>query len=294
MSEGRIVKAMSGFWYVSTGDEGSLECRARGRFRLDKQVPLVGDIVTVTPLGGQKGSLTEIKPRKNEFLRPAVANIDMLVIIASAAVPVTDRFLIDRMTAIAELKGSEPVICINKCDIKRDGELYGTYRDAGFTVIEASAETGEGMDKLRSVIEGKLCAFTGNSGVGKSSILNCLEPSFGIRTGQISNKLGRGRHTTRHVELFEISGGTLIADTPGFASFDGDEVTLEMKNSLPELFREFGQYTDKCRYKNCAHVSDGGCAVLEAVREGKISRSRHDSYVKLYTLAKELKQWQIK
>ena len=292
MIRGRIVKALSGFWYVSTED-GVLECRAPGKFRKNNILPLVGDIALVEPLGGGKGSLGEILPRKNEFVRPAVANVDIMVIIASAAIPATEPYLIDRVAAISEMKNCEPVICFNKCDLMRS-ELCGTYRGAGFTVVETSAVTGEGVDELRSVIAGRLCAFTGNSGVGKSSLLNVLEPGFGIPTGDVSEKLGRGRHTTRHVELFSLSCGALAIDTPGFASFEESEIDLEMKNRLPELFREFRPYLGACRFNDCAHVSDLGCAVVKAVEEGRISRSRHDSYVRLYQLAKQLKDWEAK
>lgn len=292
MNAGRIVKALSGFWYVRT-DAELLECRAPGRFRRDNILPLVGDMARVQPLGAGKGSLVEILPRKNEFRRPAVANVDAMVIIASAAIPVTEPYLIDRVIAISELKNCEPVICFNKCDLRRGGELSDIYRRAGFSVVETSAETGEGIKELEELIAGKLCAFTGNSGVGKSSILNALDPAFGIKTGQVSEKLGRGRHTTRHVELFSLSCGAFVADTPGYSSLEDDEINLEMKSRLPELFREFGPYTSGCRFRDCAHVSDSGCSVREAVNEGRISRSRYDSYVRLYELTKQLKQWEL-
>ncbi|MBP5166646.1 MAG: ribosome small subunit-dependent GTPase A [Oscillospiraceae bacterium] len=292
MTQGRIVKALSGFWYVRTED-GVLECRAPGKFRKNNILPLVGDMALVEPLGGGKGSLGEILPRKNRFIRPAVANVDIMVIIASAAVPVTEPYLIDRVAAISELKNCEPVICFNKCDLKRS-ELCGIYRDAGFKAVETSAVTGEGIDELKNIISGKLCAFTGNSGVGKSSLLNMMEPDFGIPTGDVSEKLGRGRHTTRHVELFQLSCGAFAVDTPGYASFEESEIDLEMKSRLPELFREFRPYLGSCRFNDCAHVSDLGCAVVKAVEEGRISRSRHDSYIKLYQLAKQLREWEEK
>ena len=224
--EGIILKALSGFYYVDGGDGALTACRGRGKFRHQKLTPLVGDRVRFTPLGEGAGILDEILPRKNQFQRPAVANIDQLVVIASGAVPVTDPFLIDRVVSIAEGRDCEPVICINKCDLDAAEELYQTYRKAGFLTLRVSAETGKGIPELASAIAGKVSAFTGNSGVGKSSILNALEPEFRLQVGEVSDKLGRGRHTTRHVELFRLSSGAIVADTPGFSSFDTEGMEL--------------------------------------------------------------------
>ena len=199
MAEGRIQKALSGFYYVDTGAE-VLTCRARGKFRKEGLAPLVGDRVTVRELGNGEGFVESILPRKNAFERPAVANIDQLVVIGSAATPKTDPFLIDRIAAIAALKGCEVVVLLNKCDLDPAEELYRIYTAAGFPTLRISAETGEGLEELKPLIAGKLSAFTGNSGVGKSSILNALDPAFQLKTGEISTALGRGRHTTRHVE----------------------------------------------------------------------------------------------
>ena len=218
----------------------------------------------------------------------------MLVVIASGAIPVTDPFLIDRVVSIAESRNCEPVICINKCDLDAAETLYQTYLAAGFTTLRVSAETGEGIDRLREVIAGKSCAFTGNSGVGKSSILNALEPDFGLETGAVSEKLGRGRHTTRHVELFRLSNGAVVADTPGFSSFDTELHELWRPEDLPGTFREFRPYLDQCRFQGCAHVKEKGCAVRQAVKEGKIAPSRHASYVRLYEQAKEVPEWKRK
>ena len=291
MVEGRIQKALSGFYYVDTGNE-LLTCRARGKFRKDGISPLVGDRVEVRELGNGDGFLEKILPRRNAFARPAVANIDQLVVIASGAIPRTDPFLIDRVAAIAALKGCEVIILLNKCDLDSADELYGIYRAAGFQTLRVSAETGEGLEALKPLIAGKLSAFTGNSGVGKSSILNALDSEFHIQVGEVSDALGRGRHTTRHVELFRLSCGAEIVDSPGFSSFETDELNLELKHRLPETFREFGPYLDRCRFVGCSHTKEKGCAVLEAVRRGDIQKSRHDSYLRLYEELKPLKDWQ--
>ncbi|MDY5612153.1 ribosome small subunit-dependent GTPase A [Dysosmobacter sp.] len=291
MVEGRIQKALSGFYYVDTGS-GLLTCRARGKFRKEGISPLVGDRVEVRELGNGEGFVEKILPRRNAFARPAVANIDQLVVIASGAIPRTDPFLIDRVAAIAALKGCEVIILLNKCDLDSADELYGIYRAAGFQTLRVSAETGEGLEALKPLINGKLSAFTGNSGVGKSSILNALDPEFHIQVGEVSDALGRGRHTTRHVELFRLSCGAEIVDSPGFSSFETDELNLELKHRLPETFREFGPYLDQCRFVGCSHTKEKGCAVLEAVRRGDIQKSRHDSYLRLYEELKPLKDWQ--
>ena len=290
MSEGRIQKALSGFYYVDTGTE-VLTCRARGKFRKDGVSPLVGDRVEVRELGNGEGFVEAILPRKNAFTRPAVANIDQLVVIASGAIPKTDPFLIDRVAAIAALKGCEVIILLNKCDLDSADNLYQIYRAAGFQTLRVSAQTGEGLEELIPLISNKLSAFTGNSGVGKSSILNALDPEFQLRVGEVSDALGRGRHTTRHVELFHLSCGADIVDSPGFSSFETDELNLELKRRLPETFREFQPYLDNCRFVGCSHTKEKGCAVLEAVRRGEIQKSRHASYLRLYEELKPLKDW---
>ena len=279
---------------MDLGDGTLIACRARGKFRHKKIVPLVGDRVEITRLEGNTGMVDEILPRKNEFLRPAVANIDQLVIIVSGATPVTDPFLIDRMTSLAEGKGCESIICINKCDLERADELFDIYTAVGFPTVRVSAETGEGIDTLANLISGKVSAFTGNSGVGKSSILNKLEPGFSLSVGQVSEKLGRGRHTTRHVELFRLQNGAVVADTPGFSSFDTDQTEVRMKETLAATFREFKPYLEDCRFVGCAHVKEKGCAIRAALKEGKIPPSRHASYVRLYEQAMTHKEWENK
>jgi len=288
---GRIQKALSGFYYVDTGTE-ILQCRARGKFRKEGISPLVGDRVEVRELGNGEGFVEKILPRRNAFVRPAVANIDQLVIIASGAIPKTDPFLIDRVAAIAALKNCEVIILLNKCDLDNADALYEIYTEAGFETLRVSAETGEGLEVLKPLISGKLSAFTGNSGVGKSSILNALDARFSIQVGEVSDALGRGRHTTRHVELFTLACGAEIMDTPGFSSFESEELNLELKHKLPDTFREFAPYVDQCRFVGCSHTKEKGCAVLNALKDGKIQKSRHASYLRLHDELKPLKDWQ--
>lgn len=291
--DGVILKALSGFYYVLTGEAGEpIACRARGKLRHQRMTPLVGDRVRITSLGDGSGMVDEIYPRTNEFYRPAVANIDQLIVVASGAIPVTDPFLIDRVASIAESRACQPVICINKCDLEPADSLYEIYHSAGFPTLRVSAETGEGVSELRELLIGKVSAFTGNSGVGKSSLLNALQPGIKLQVGEVSEKLGRGRHTTRHVELFQLEGGAIVADTPGFSSFDVDQGELRKKEELAATFREFRPYLDQCRFVGCAHIKEKGCAVLQALEEEKIAPSRHASYVRLYEQAKEYKEWE--
>ncbi|MBD5133032.1 MAG: ribosome small subunit-dependent GTPase A [Clostridiales bacterium] len=289
---GRIVKALSGFYYVDTGAGEPIPCRGRGKLRHQKVTPLVGDRVDITVTEEGTGMVDAVLPRKNRFSRPAVANIDQMVIVCAGAIPVTEPFLIDRMAAMAERNGCEPLIVFNKCDLERADALAGLYRSAGFVTLQVSAETGEGLDGLAAAIAGKVSAFTGNSGVGKSSILNALEPGFALQVGEVSEKLGRGRHTTRHVELFQVADG-LVADTPGFSAFDVEQMEAIPKGELAAAFREFAPFVDSCRFQGCAHVKERGCAVREAVAAGKIAPSRHASYVRLYEQAKELPEWEL-
>lgn len=289
--EGIILKALSGFYYVHSGGQ-TYTCRARGKFRHAKLSPLVGDRVEFTPLENNTGALDAILPRINQFSRPAVANIDQLVVIVSQAIPVTDPFLIDRIIAIAAGRGCDCVVCVNKCDLDDGEELCRIYTNAGFPTVRVSARTGEGVEQLRHLISGKVSAFTGNSGVGKSSILNALYPAFSLETGDVSEKLGRGRHTTRHVELFALDENTLIADTPGFSSFDTEKMELCRKEELQHCFRDFAPYLDDCQFQDCAHIKEKGCAVLAALERGEIEPTRHESYVRLYEQAKAIPDWQ--
>lgn len=293
MAGGVIVKALSGFYYVQT-DERLLECKARGRFRLDGTSPLVGDRVECSLDAHGKGRIDRVFERRNFFIRPAVANVDALVFVAANTNPVTDPFLIDRVSVIAESAGCELIVCINKTDIDPADELYGIFTAAGFTVVRTSVPDGTGIDALRREIAGKICAFTGNSGVGKSSIMNALSPGLNIKTAEVSEKLGRGKHTTRHVELFDIGGGTYAADTPGFTSFDIEMMEIIPKEQLQFDFVEFAPYIGQCRFNNCAHLKEPGCAVTQAVADGKIMPSRYRSYERLYALSAQHKSWENK
>lgn len=293
MSRGRIEKALSGFYYVNTGGE-TLQCRARGKFRREGLSPLVGDWVQVRELGNGEGFVEAVEARRNQFARPAAANIDQLVILASAAIPVTEPYLIDRIASIAALKGCQVLLCLNKCDLDSADELYDIYSRSAIPVLRVSAVTGQGLDALREAIRGKLSAFTGNSGVGKSSVLNALLPSLALPVGEVSKALGRGRHTTRHVELFSLGEDTYIIDTPGFSSFDTAEMDLALKQHLPDTFPEFAPYVGDCRFTGCTHTKEKDCRVLQAVKDGLIPASRHRSYVRLYDELKDVKEWQQK
>ncbi len=289
---GRILKGVGGFYYVDTAD-GIISCKARGRFRKTIGKPIVGDLVELEKQPDGTGYLLEIFERSNSLIRPAVANLDLIVVVATEAQPKTDPFLIDKVIAIAENKNIEPCVILNKTDLHANDALYEVYQNAGITVFRVSTITGEGMDAVRQFLHGKAAAFAGNSGVGKSSLLNQLVPDFGAETGLISDRIGRGKHTTRHVELVPYTGGGYIADTPGFSSFDTEQMDLVLAGELQYTFREFAPYLGECRFTGCAHVKERDCAVLEAVREGKIAKSRHDSYVKLYESVKDLKEWKL-
>ena len=290
--DGTIIKALSGFYYVDSGSS-VYECRARGKFRLDGTSPMVGDRVSFDA-DGSKGYVTAVHERKNFFIRPTVANIDALIFIAANTNPVTDPFLIDRVSVITEEAGCELIVCINKTDIDPADELFALYSSSGFETYRVSAETGEGIAELKNALKGKICACTGNSGVGKSSILNAMLPRLHLQVGEVSEKLGRGRHTTRHVELFDAGDETYIADTPGFASFEIEMMQTIDKSELQYDFRDFKDYIGLCRFAACAHLKEPGCAVTAAVKDGSIQKSRYDSYARLYELAAKNKFWENK
>ncbi len=288
---GRIIRSLSGFYEVET-EQGMVTCRARGHFRKEGLSPLTGDLVEIS-LSGSKGMVEQILPRKNSFIRPAVANLDALVVFCANVNPVTEPFLIDRVAAIAGNQNVPVILCVNKTDLDPGEKLENIYRQAGFQVVCTSAENGAGVQELRQAISGRFVAFTGNSGVGKSSILNRLCPNLALPVGEVSEKLGRGRHTTRHVEIYKLDDTTFVADTPGFSSFDTEKMEIILKENLQYAFPDFAPFVGKCRFHDCAHLKEPGCAVREALEKGKIGASRYDSYVKLYEKAKEIKLWEI-
>ena len=289
---GRIVRSISGYYDVVL-PTGTVTCQARGILRKEGMTPLTGDMVRVVMQRG-KGMIQQVLPRKNSFIRPAVANVDALLIFAANVNPVTEPFLIDRVTAIAGNKGVESILCVNKTDLDEAEELCGIYSHAGFRVIATSAQTGAGIGELRRALQGKLTAFTGNSGVGKSSILNRLCPELKLPTGEVSEKLGRGRHTTRHVELFSLDHETFVMDTPGFSSFDTDQMDVILKENLQYAFPDFGPWLGRCQFHDCSHRREPGCAVRQAAENREIEQSRYDSYLRLYEKAAQYKEWEHK
>lgn len=292
--EGRILKSVSGFYEVEAGGE-LYTCKARGVFRKTGITPLVGDSVRISadPAQGE-GTVDVVLPRRNALTRPPVANLDNLFIVVSVCEPEPNALVIDRLTAIAEYKKIEPILVVTKSDLGSAEGLLETYRKAGFRTFCVGEDDQSDVPEIRELLRGTISAFTGNTGVGKSTLLNALDPTLSIATAQISQKLGRGRHTTRHVELYRTCGG-YVADTPGFSALDIENGEFIRKDELQYCFREFAPYLGECRFlSSCAHVRDKGCRVLEAVRAGEIAPSRHASYAALYEEAKQIKDWQIK
>lgn len=294
MIDGRIIKGIGGFYYVETTD-AIYECKARGIFRKQGISPLVGDNVKISVNVNAENTIDDIIDRKNSLVRPPLANLDQLFIVASLVAPNINTTVIDRLIGIAELKNIEPIIVLTKIDLSQDAEYYkNIYEKAGFKVILCDNNTGRGSDEVKELIKGKISAFTGNTGVGKSSLLNSIDGSLEISTGETSKKLGRGKHTTRHCELYKINGG-YVADTPGFSYIDLERYEKIMKDDLPLCFREFEPFLEKCRFQtNCSHINDKGCAVVDAVNKGLISKERHQSYIDLYNEVKDIKEWQLK
>ena len=290
--EGILVRALSGFYYVSLGDE-IFECKARGAFRNRRITPLVGDTVYFETLGDQKGVLNDIAERKNSVIRPPLANIDRMFIVSSLSLPAPNTLLIDRQISICEKKGIEPIIVFNKTDEGDALPFAGIYKKAGFSTVTTSCETGEGIDELRGLIGDGINVFTGNSGVGKSSILNHLLDGAELATADISVKLGRGRHTTRTTELFRLGSG-YVADTAGFSSFDIESCETVMKDELADTFREFRDHLGSCRFSTCSHTCEKGCAVIEAVKNGEIPGERHKNYCTIYSEIKDVRDWNKK
>ena len=290
--DGIIIKGIGGFYYVEAADGIIYECKARGVFRKEKITPLAGDKVEISVDENNKNSIDKIYERRNMFKRPPIANVDKLVIVSSVCDPKPNLLIIDRLTAVAVYKNVEPIIVFTKNDLQSADEYIEIYKNAGFKTFAVSNETGEGIGEIKAVIENGVCVFTGNSGVGKSSLINRMYPDFALETGEISKKLGRGRHTTRHVELLKINNG-YIADTPGFSSLDFETNDLIKKDELAFCFPDFSDYIDSCKFSTCAHVNDKGCRLIEAVNNGDVMRSRHESYVTMYNEVKDIKDWQL-
>lgn len=290
---GRIIKAVGGNFDVTTGEE-VYSCRARGLFRKEGRTPLVGDMVIIEPLEHGQGIINEIMPRKNSLVRPPLANLDRLFLVSSADDPKPNLRVLDRLIAIAEDKEIEPVIVFTKADLKKPDDWTSLYKQAGFLTFQTGIETTEEeLAPLREAMKGKLSAFCGNTGVGKSSLLNKLDSRLDIVTGQTSKKLGRGRHTTREVRLYPVEGGGFIADTPGFSSVDLEQYGLIYKENLQYCFREFAPFLGECQFRDCSHTKEKGCAVLQAVRKGQIAPTRHESYIELYENAKNTNEWEM-
>lgn len=287
MSKGIILKGIGGFYYVETAEK-IFECRARGVFRKKSVKPLPGDFVEIDEFADETGSVVEIYPRKNSFIRPPIANVDCMVIVVAVANPDPDLKFIDKLLVISESAGVEPIICFNKCDLSDEyTTIAELYKNIGYCVIETSTFTGKGIDELKNAISGKITAFTGFSGVGKSSILNKIFEDLNLLTGDVSKKLNRGKHTTRHIELFKNGDDSYIADTPGFSML---EVYGVDEDALQDYFVEFSQYKDECKFTGCAHLAGKHCGIINAVDDGKIARSRYENYLDLYNTIKNNKE----
>ena len=288
---GIITKITGGFYYVEAAGD-VYECKARGVFRKRGMTPLVGDTVDITIPADGYCSVDKIHERKNSLIRPAVANLDTLIVVSSVREPNVNLYLVDKMTAAAVNKGIEPVVVFTKSDLEPADDLVEIYRKAGVKAFQFSAIDLRGLDGIKAELNGKISAFCGNSGVGKSTLMNALFPELELKTGEISDKLGRGRHTTRTVELFKKHGG-YIADTPGFSTVDIERFELIKKDELKFAFPEFEEYFGSCRFNSCNHVCEKGCRVIEAVEKGVIPASRHESYVRMYNEVKDIKEWEL-
>ena len=290
---GKIMKGIAGFYYVGVVESGVYECKAKGIFRKDKIKPLVGDDVEIEVLNEEEklGNIVKILPRRSELIRPAVANIDQALVIFAAREPKPNLSLLDRFLVIMEKQDIPVIICFNKqdlCDEEEVGRLKGIYEACGYPVVLASAKQGEGIEEIKSLLRGKTTTVAGPSGVRKSSLTNLLQNEVQMETGEISKKLGRGRHTTRHSQIIQIEEDTWLYDTPGFTSFYVEEIE---KEELRFYFREFSKYEGTCRFQGCTHTHEPGCMVKNALEEGKISKERYENYLELYGELKEKRRY---
>ena len=288
--QGIIIKGIGGFYYVKTADNTEYECKARGVFRKEGITPMIGDRVEIDLIGNGKASITKIFERSSSLIRPPVANIDSMILVVASTSPEPNIFLIDKMLVNAEISGIHPVICINKSDLTKREDIENIYKTAGYTVITASAESEVGIDGIMSLISGKVTAFAGLSGVGKSSLLSLIT-SQAIKTGAVSEKISRGRHTTRHVELFELPGGGFVLDTPGFSSLEIEGIDAEdLWRYFPEMYKTEGL----CRFRGCSHINEPDCAVKAMLETGELAQSRYESYIEIYNRLSAIKKWQKK
>ena len=290
MSDNIIMKSIGGFYYVKSGNN-IIECKAKGKFRNLSLSPVAGDIVDIES-DGSTTVISKIHERKNKFIRPPFANLDLMILVVSTVEPSPNYLVIDKMCAIAQHKNVEVAIVVTKSDVSEWQEIYDTYIRAGYSVFRTGEDDEDQLVQLRSIMKGRLCAFSGNSGVGKSTLLNKLFPHLQLETGRISKKLGRGKHTTRQVEIFQMED-CMVADTPGFSSVELDYDNFISKNDLQYAFIEFEEYVGKCKFNDCSHTNEIGCAVKEALAEGRISESRYESYVSLYERQKNIKDWEL-
>lgn len=290
--QGILLKSIGGFYYVRCNGK-DYECKARGSFRKRGSSPVAGDKVIISVLDEGFAAIEEILPRKNELKRPPLANVDVLIIVCSTVSPPPNYTVIDKMTAAAVNNNITPVVVVSKNDLCNGDKIASIYRNSKITVFQCSPDKKSEIEKLKNFLQGKVAAFTGNSGVGKSTLLNELFPSLDLKTGIISRKLGRGKHTTRVVELFEIDG-CLVADTPGFSTVDVQCYDIIDKNRLQYCFPEFEEYLGECKFTSCSHICEKGCSILNALNEQKIENTRHQSYVTMYNEVKDIKPWQLK
>ena len=290
---GRIIKSIGGLYSVES-PLGVIECKARGIFRKMNISPCVGDNVKIEEIADGKGVISEIYERKNSIIRPPLANLDYIIFVISTCEPSPNFTMLDKFIAIAAYKNIGSIIAVTKRDLLVNAEIAEIYKNSGAEIFEIDYDEPSSYLRLYDKISGKICAFTGNTGVGKSTLLNHIDTDIKLKTGEISKKLGRGRHTTRHVELFKLKNGAYIADTPGFSTFETNKYDIILKDKLAECFREFDEFSDKCRFPDCAHIKEKGCAVVEAVNSGIIPKSRHNSYVEMYEEAKLIKEWEVK
>ncbi len=288
---GKIIKGIAGFYYIHTGEQGVFECKAKGAFRNKKMKPLVGDNVEITVLDSEKkiGNVISVEKRKNQLIRPAVANVDQAIVIFSCAKPQPNLKLLDRFLVSMEQYNVETIICFNKCDLVTEEEMerLKSIYESSYQVLFTSVKDSVGIELLKEQLKGKTSVLAGPSGVGKSSTINCIIPEANMETGQISQKIERGKHTTRHSELFRLAKDTYIMDTPGFTSL---YVTDMEKEQLRFYFPEFSEYEGKCRFQGCVHVHEPSCKVKEAVETGKLSKERYENYQSFYGEIKDKKK----